>query len=104
MDPDSSQNVTDPDSAPALFVSGFQGANKKISYFTKFFFAYYLLSVHLQKSLKIPIKLLGSHKTVEVKDFLHFLACSSWKDPDPGGPKTYGSGTLVVFLLLITAC
>jgi hypothetical protein len=34
-------------------------------------------------------KSLKSHKTAKIRFFSYFFACS-WKDPDPGGPKTYG--------------
>ncbi len=34
-------------------------------------------------------KSLRSHRTVEIKVFINFFACW-WKDPDPGGHKTYG--------------
>ncbi len=34
-----------------------------------------------------------SHKKyLSIKGFLTFIVCW-WKDPDPGGPKTYGSGS-----------
>jgi hypothetical protein len=33
---------------------------------------------------------LRSHKTVEIRVSLNLFACR-WKDPDPGGLKTYGS-------------
>ncbi len=38
-------HFTDPDPDPVLFVSGFQGTNKKLV-----FFAYYFLKVHLHQS------------------------------------------------------
>ncbi len=63
------------------------------------FFAYSFLKVHLHNSSKIK-----SHKevtkTVEIKFFLHSLLVN-WEsvqiimdpDADPGGPKTYSSGS-----------
>ncbi len=59
--------LTDPD--PALFVIGFQNANKIR------FFAYYLLNVGTFTPVFKDNKSLRSHKRVEIEVFLNFLAC-----------------------------
>ncbi len=53
---------------PALFVGGFQDANKKYVYFCLLLTAGTFTSVFTEK------KLLRSHKTVEIKIFLIFYA------------------------------
>ncbi len=81
----------DPDLDPALFVSGFQDATKKN--FNVFCLLLSVGTLHLHQSSKK----IRSHTTVEIKFFLNFFAYR-WKDPNPGGPKTYGSGTLIASL------
>jgi hypothetical protein len=85
--------LTDPD--PALFVSNLQDANKKL--FCLLLFKGTFASFFTNK------RSLRSHKTVEIKVFLTIFAWwwdnpdpHIWlTDPDPGGPKTCGSGTLL---------
>ncbi len=85
----------DPDPDLALFVSGFQGANK-YNFFSTFIFL--LLTLGTFTTVLIESKSLKRHKTVEIRVFFIFFACW-WKDPapykhtDPGGPKSYGSGS-----------
>jgi hypothetical protein len=66
-----------------------------MSFFSKLFCL--LLSVGTFTSVR------KDKKSAENKVFINFFACL-WKDPDtykiitdpdPGGPKTYGSGTLM---------
>jgi len=77
--------------------------------FFQIFFAYYFLKV--RSSVFIDIKSKRSYNIVEIKVFLLFFSCL-WKDPDadpykimtdmdPGGPKTYGSGSTT---LVATGC
>jgi len=74
--------ITDPD--PALFVSGQQKMNFMLRTFCL------LLTLGTFTTVLKENMPLRSHKTVEIRVSLNFLACR-WKDPDPGGPKTYGS-------------
>ncbi len=68
----------------------------KNSVFFKGFFSLLIFegeftSVFIDKNSK------RSHKIVKIKVFLLFFACS-WKDPDPEGPNTYGSGSTTLML------
>ncbi len=85
----------------ALFVSDFQDANKN-KFFSNFLLitlCMYIYSISLQRR-----KVIWSHLTIEIKIFTKkFAFC--WKDPDsykiivdpePAGPKTYGSGAPIV--------
>jgi hypothetical protein len=80
-------HVYNPD--PVLYFSGF-----KDEIFFCFFFVFYLLQVT------------KSHKTVEIKSFLNFLLVIGVSGSGsiqiitgPGGPKTSGSGSLVLRLI-----
>jgi hypothetical protein len=84
-----------------FFVREFQYANKKYVIFLKFF-AYYLGTACTFTSVFKDKTLLRSHKTVQSKVFLNFLAYygriririhTVITGQDPGGPKTYGSGS-----------
>ncbi len=77
--------ITDPDPF-CSFRQRFSRCQQKLSSF-----AYVLLPVEPFTSVFKDNKPLISHKTGEIKVFHNFLACW-WKDPDPGGPKTYRSG------------
>jgi hypothetical protein len=72
-------SAPDPTRNPALFVSDFQDANKKLG-----FFAYYLLSmgtftsvIKEKKALRIK-----QRKSIQIK-------IQNNMDPDPGGPKPH---------------
>ncbi len=78
----------DPDPDPALFVTDLQDANKKL-FFSKFFclllFEGTFISFFKDKRSS------GSHKTAGIMVFLTIFAGAGY---DPGGPKTYGSGSV----------
>jgi hypothetical protein len=94
--------IRDPD--PALFVCDFQEANKKK------IFAYYFLQVYFYQSSKLlKVKPLNNRNQGFSSLFCLLMEGSEAgsgsvqiiTDPDPGGPKTYGSsgsGTLQVGL------
>ncbi len=67
-------------------------ANKKL-FFSKFS-CFFLFFEGIFTSFFKDKKSKRSHKTVGIKVLLTFIAWW-YKDPDPGGPKTYGSGTLI---------
>ncbi len=60
---------TDLDMDPALFLSGFQDANKFFS------LLYSMVGTSTFTSVYKDNKLVKSHKTVEIKVFLNFFAC-----------------------------
>jgi hypothetical protein len=65
----------------------------KISFFLSFF-AYYFLKVHLHQSPKIK----KSNSRSQGFSYF-FLRDNKRGDPDPGGPRTYGSGSWSTTLL-----
>jgi len=81
----------DPD--PAIFVSDSQDGNKKLIFLTFFL----LFEGTITSFSKLKSK---SHKAVGIKVFLLFLL----GDPDPGGPKTCGSATLLNMYCWLTGC
>ncbi len=70
--------ITDPDHV--LFFNGLQDDNNEKSFFSNYFCL--LLTVGKFTQVIKNNKLLRSHKTIDIKVFLHFFACW-WKHPDP---------------------
>ncbi len=77
--------LIDQDTDPAILVNDLQDANKKQIFKNKFFCL--LLYEGTFTSFFKDKKSKRSHETVRIKVFLTIFA-----DPDPGGPKTCGSG------------
>ncbi len=73
----------DPDSDSPIFVIDLQDANKK--FFACTFWKYIYISFQREKVIK-------KSQNSKNSSFLTMFAWW-WKDPDPGGPKTYGPGS-----------
>ncbi len=77
----------DPD--PAIFVTDLQDANKKLFIFQSFS-ACYFLKVHLHQFSKMKSQK-ESQNSRNQGFSLYFCMMIEGMDPDPEGPKTYGS-------------
>ncbi len=76
QDPDLVQDLDPPPDLatdPALFVSGFQDANKKSAFYKVFFFANYLGTVGTFTTVFKDIKSLRCLKTLKIKVLLNFF-------------------------------
>jgi hypothetical protein len=91
--------LVDPDPDPAIFVIGLQDVSKKLI-INKNFFAYYFLKVHLHHFSKIKCQKESQNRRNQGFSYYFSMTIegsgsgSMWLvDPDPGGPKTCGSGS-----------
>jgi hypothetical protein len=93
VDPDPRIHASDPD--PPIFVTDLHEAKKQIK---KSFSAYYFLKVHLYHFSKIKSQKEVAKQYRRNQGFSYYFylmiagsGAMPLMDPDPGGPKTYGS-------------